>query len=143
MRKRYKVVLNLEIDDPGEPHPAGGSYTHLNNLQGAIVQILYSLEWVGHRYMKARVTLDKIIDKGEILEEGAKLAKDTELIQKERVFYCPVCCKDFNAVGYLFYTDLIAKCPRCGDTCWEKTVKITLTEYERLKRIGAKPKIFH
>jgi hypothetical protein len=33
MRKRYKIVLNLELDDPDESYPAGGDYTHLSRLQ--------------------------------------------------------------------------------------------------------------
>jgi hypothetical protein len=137
MRKRYKIVLNLELDDPDESYPAGGSYTHLSRLKGAILQLLDRFDWVGH--IKARVTLDKVIDKGEVIEKNVKLAK-------ERDFYCPDCDTEFSAVGYpnpVFYADTVANCPRCGGKCWEATVKITRSEYERLQRIGAKPKTFN
>ncbi len=62
MRKRYKVVLNVEVDDPDAPYPAGGSYTHLNRIHGIVLQIT-SNYWKADM---ATVTLDKIIDKGEI-----------------------------------------------------------------------------
>jgi hypothetical protein len=67
MRKRYKIVLNLELDVPDDEFPAGGSYTHLNKLQGTILYTLTSLGSIGRTH--SRVTLDKIIDKGEILEK--------------------------------------------------------------------------
>lgn len=63
MRKRYKIVLNLEIDDPDAPFPAGGDYTHLNRLQGLIHGLMYT---VGVSYT---VTLDKVIDKGEVRQK--------------------------------------------------------------------------
>ena len=33
MRKRYKIVLNIELTDPDTPYPAGGDYTHLTRIQ--------------------------------------------------------------------------------------------------------------
>jgi Zn finger protein HypA/HybF involved in hydrogenase expression len=145
MRKRYKIVLNLELDDPDESYPAGGSYTHLSRLKGAILDLLTTLWGIG-RMNTTVITLDKIVEKGEVLEKGTMLTQDAELIPKERDFYCPDCDTEFSAVGYpnpVFYADTVANCPRCGGKCWEATVKITRSEYERLKRIGAKPKTFN
>ena len=62
MRKRYKIVLNVEIDEPDRPHGAGGDYTHLTRLQG----LLHNLSWMLVSLPDARLTVDKIIDKGEI-----------------------------------------------------------------------------
>lgn len=66
MKRRYKVVLNVELDDPGQPFPAGGDYTHRNRIE-SIVYALIGPRW---EYGNARavVTLDKVIDKGEIAE---------------------------------------------------------------------------
>jgi hypothetical protein len=66
MRRRYKVVLNIELDDPDQPHPAGGDYTHLNRI-GGIIHALIGPRWE-YGNVKAVVTLDKVIDKGEIEE---------------------------------------------------------------------------
>lgn len=69
MRKRYKIVLNVEIADPDKPFPAGGAYTHLNRIDGA-VKYITSAFWLGS---DSTVTLDKVIDKGVIdgPEQGA------------------------------------------------------------------------
>ena len=65
MRKRYKIVLNVEIDEPDDPAPAGGDYTHLSRLQG----ILHGLSWCIRYDPAFRLTIDKVIDKGEIKSE--------------------------------------------------------------------------
>ncbi len=64
MRKRFKIVLNLDIENPDDPFPAGGYYKHMNKLEGLIAGILSAVQsfWG----LKYTVTLDKIIDKGEI-----------------------------------------------------------------------------
>lgn len=69
MRKRYKIVLNVEIADPDKPFPAGGAYTHLNRIDG-VVKYITSAFWLGS---DSTVTLDKVIDKGVIgdPEQGA------------------------------------------------------------------------
>lgn len=59
-------------------------------------------------------------------------------------FYCNVCDLKFRAVGYdnpVFLADTVADCPNCGEKCWEETVKMTMSEYKRLKKLGVKPKI--
>ncbi len=61
MKKRYKVVLNVEVADPDKPFPAGGDYTHLNRIEG-IVHSIASM-WTG---LDVKITLDKVIDKGVI-----------------------------------------------------------------------------
>lgn len=63
MRKRYKIVLNVEIDDPDDRYPAGGDYMHLNMLEG----VKHSLAYICS-YMRPKVviTVDKVIDKGEV-----------------------------------------------------------------------------
>ena len=64
-------------------------------------------------------------------------------IQEKRVFYCPDDNKVFRAIGYanpVFWADTVADCPICGEKCWEKTVKITFSEYRRLKKAGVQPK---
>lgn len=46
---------------------------------------------------------------------------------------------EFKSNGYdnpAFYADKVADCPDCGQKCWEKSVKIPLSEYERLKGMG-------
>ena len=63
MKKRYKVVLNVEIEDPEKPYPAGGDYTHKNRLDGLILRLLADVHWPSYG---ETVTLDKIIDKGEV-----------------------------------------------------------------------------
>ncbi len=65
MRKRYKIVLNMEIDDPDAPHGGSGDYTHLTRLQG----LLHTLSWALTTHPGARLTIDKVIDKGEIEQE--------------------------------------------------------------------------
>lgn len=72
MRKRYKVVLNLEIDDPDAHYPAGGSYTHDTMLQGEIRYILGSFWGIGRGRTTTTVTLDKVIDKGEIRRKAGE-----------------------------------------------------------------------
>lgn len=62
MKKRYKIVLNAVIANPDKPFPAGGAYTHLNRIDGA-VKYITSAFWLGS---DSTVTLDKIIDKGVI-----------------------------------------------------------------------------
>lgn len=64
MRRRYKVVLNIDITDPDKSYPAGGDYTHLNRIDGTVKAL------TAHFWTKDIViTLDKIIDKGEIQEK--------------------------------------------------------------------------
>lgn len=63
MKKRYKIVLNVEIEDPDEPYPAGGDYMHLSRLQGVVHELT---NYYGGRI--ARLTLDKVIEKGEVKE---------------------------------------------------------------------------
>ncbi len=43
MKRRYKVILNVEITDPGKPFPAGGGYTHLNRIEGLVHSIIVSV----------------------------------------------------------------------------------------------------
>lgn len=62
MKKRYKVVLNVEITDPEKPYPAGGSYTHLNRIEGVVKSLTF---WVALP-PEVIVSVDKVIDKGEI-----------------------------------------------------------------------------
>lgn len=64
MKKRYKVILNVDIVDPDKPFPAGGDFTHLNRLQGYLLQITSYSSWLARDGVK--ITLDKVIDKGEI-----------------------------------------------------------------------------
>lgn len=66
MRKRYKIILNVEITDPDKPYPAGGSYTHLTFLQGVVQNMAWHGAYYG--YENVKVSLDKAIDKGEITE---------------------------------------------------------------------------
>ena len=63
MRKRYKVVMNMDVDDPELPFPAGGSYAHCNRIEGLVKLILRNVDWPG---LKATITVDKVIDKGVI-----------------------------------------------------------------------------
>ena len=64
MKKRYKVILNVEITDPDKPFPAGGDYTHLSRIEGLVHSI--ASYWPG---LDATITLDKVIDKGEITND--------------------------------------------------------------------------
>lgn len=68
MRKRYKIVLNVEIEDPDEPHGASGDYTGLSRLQG----YLHTLAWAIRGYTWCQATIDKVIEKGEVREGGRK-----------------------------------------------------------------------
>ncbi len=61
MKKRYKIILNMEITDPDKPFPAGGDYTHMNRIEGIVHSIASA--WPG---LDVKITLDKVIDKGEI-----------------------------------------------------------------------------
>ena len=63
MKKRYKIVLNVEITDPDEPFPAAGDYTHLSRIEGIVHSI--ASYWPS---LDVRITLDKVIDKGVIKE---------------------------------------------------------------------------
>lgn len=63
MKKRYKIVLNVEIEDPDEPYPAGGDYARLTRLQGTVHALT---TYYGGRI--AKLTLDKIVEKGEVKE---------------------------------------------------------------------------
>jgi len=62
VKKRYKVVLNVEVIDPDKPFPAGGDYTHLSRIDGVVMLITSSVTWLD----EVRVSLDKVIDKGVI-----------------------------------------------------------------------------
>ncbi len=66
MRKRFKIVLNLDIENPDDPFPAGGSYTHMTTLQGIVYTITTYSQFHHNNRIKYSVTLDKLIDKGEI-----------------------------------------------------------------------------
>ncbi len=66
MRKRYKVILNVEITDPDTPYPAGGDYTHLTRLEGIVRNLLRHNPQLESDVVT--VSLDKVIDKGEITE---------------------------------------------------------------------------
>lgn len=63
MRKRYKIVLDVEITDPDRPFPAGGDYTHLNLIDGVAKLITHTASWL---HSDLKISLDKLIDKGEI-----------------------------------------------------------------------------
>jgi hypothetical protein len=56
---------------------------------------------------------------------------------EKKEFYCDLEDKFFMAIGYknpLFYKNKIAAdCPTCGEKCWEKTIKITFSEYKKMK----------
>jgi hypothetical protein len=69
MKRRYKVVLNVDVTDPEQPFPAGGSYTHLNRIDGVVRLLLSSTGgWPGTDIVT--VSLDKVIDKGEITTDN-------------------------------------------------------------------------
>ena len=58
-----------------------------------------------------------------------------------KTFYCEKCGL-FEDEGYdnpCFLADTVADCPKCGNKCWEELLKITRSEYEKLK---IKPKVF-
>lgn len=65
MRKRYKLVLNIDITDPEQPFPAGGDYTRLNRIQGVVKLLTGQTMWPDG----VVVSLDKLIDKGVLPEE--------------------------------------------------------------------------
>lgn len=69
MRKRYKLVFNIDITDPEQPFPAGGDYTHLNRIQGVVKRLIAEVTWPRDGVV---VSLDKLIDKGELPEETGK-----------------------------------------------------------------------
>jgi hypothetical protein len=62
MKKRYKVVLNVEIADPDKPFPAGGDYTHLSRIDGVVRLLTSSVGYL----REVSVSLDKVVDKGVI-----------------------------------------------------------------------------
>lgn len=64
MRKRFKVVLNVDITNPDTIHPAGGDYTRRTFLEGVLHTILWANRFFEPHEVK--ITLDKVIDKGEI-----------------------------------------------------------------------------
>ena len=64
MKKRYKIILNVEITDPDKPFPAGGDYTHLSRIDGVVMRLTSDLSWL--RPDEVKISLDKVIDKGEI-----------------------------------------------------------------------------
>jgi len=69
VRKRYKIVLNLEIEDPDEPFPGGNDFKYLSRLQGVVHVILVMSHSYWGNLVKYTVTLDKIVDKGEVKDE--------------------------------------------------------------------------
>ncbi len=68
MRKRFKIVLNLDIENPDDLFPAGGSYTHMTTLQAIVYTITTYSQFHWNNVVRYSVTLDKVIDKGEIKE---------------------------------------------------------------------------
>jgi hypothetical protein len=64
VRKRYKVIFNVEVDDPEQRFPAGGDYTHLNLIEGIVRRLRYDFYLLDI----ATITLDKIVDKGVVLK---------------------------------------------------------------------------
>jgi len=69
LKRRYKVIFNVEVTDPEQPFPAGGSYTHENRIEGITKRLAHEIwcRWPGLDF--PRVTLDKIIDKGKVKTE--------------------------------------------------------------------------
>ena len=64
MKKRYKIVLNIEIDDPDDYFVGGGDYANLTRKESIIKSFAQRMNFLyPYRYT---VTLDKVIDKGEI-----------------------------------------------------------------------------
>lgn len=63
VKKRYKIILNVELTEPDKPFPAGGDYTHLNRIDGMVQSIISYAVWP---VLGATVSLDKVIDKGVI-----------------------------------------------------------------------------
>ena len=63
MKKRYKIILNVEITDPDKPFPAGGTYTHLSRIDGVARLLASSGGWLAP---DVKISLDKVLDKGEI-----------------------------------------------------------------------------
>jgi hypothetical protein len=64
VKKRYKIILNVDVNDPEKPFPAGGNYSNLNRIEGVTHLLLSSTTWPGSSIVV--VTLDKVIDKGEV-----------------------------------------------------------------------------
>lgn len=67
MKKRYTVVLNVEVNEPEKQTGYGGAYTHLNHLQGLLLGLLHHFQ---DGLFSARVTLDKVIDRGSASQEA-------------------------------------------------------------------------
>jgi Na+-transporting NADH:ubiquinone oxidoreductase subunit NqrA len=66
MRHRFKAIVNIEIEDPEAPFPAGCDYTHLSRIEGVVKNLVTSMNyWPA---VAVRITLDKLIDKGKIPE---------------------------------------------------------------------------
>ena len=62
-----------------------------------------------------------------------------------KTFECKNCYNDFESIGYdnpVFLADTVADCPKCNIKCWEKTYKISKSEYERLIENGVNIKLF-
>jgi hypothetical protein len=66
MRKRFKIVLNLDIENPDDPFPAAGDYTNMTRFQGIVYTITAYSQFHWKDHVRYSVTLDKVIDKGEI-----------------------------------------------------------------------------
>lgn len=130
MRKRYKVVVNIEVDDPELPFPAGGDYTHRNRIEGLVSLILRDVNWPG---LKASITVDKVIDKGEIKKKMRKMTIDLDR-QEIRVFY-----KAFDA--YIYATkwnmddaDTIERIKKASDATGQATVGLQFGEILMLQK---------
>lgn len=61
-KKQYKLILNVEVTNPDKPI-AGGDYAHLNCIQGVARLVSHSAGWLEP---DVKVTLDKVVDKGEL-----------------------------------------------------------------------------
>jgi len=69
VKKRYKIVLNVEMTDPDGPYPAGGDYTHMTRKEGFIHALLSSYHGMletSEVQMTLDKVIDKVIDKGEV-----------------------------------------------------------------------------
>lgn len=66
MKKRYKIVLNVEITDPEKPFPGGGDFNHSTRIEGVVKLLTRFMSWPDG----VTVTLDKMIDKGEMRNEN-------------------------------------------------------------------------
>jgi hypothetical protein len=54
----------MDIENPLEKFPAAGDYSHLDRVRGTLHSFLTSAYWLDPGGV--RITLDKVIDKGEI-----------------------------------------------------------------------------